>query len=231
MTLNFSTVYAGSEGTEDREAQRRIDELLNGWFLDPILEGRYPETVQTLLRAQGLERLLDVDALSLAHQPIDFLGVNYYSPARVAADATARGLGVRRLPPQGEVTQMGWEIFPRGLYDLLRVLQHKAELPLYITENGAAFPDPLDAQGQIHDTRRIDYIRRHLRVCAQAIADGVDLRGYFLWSLLDNFEWALGYTRRFGITYVDFETQQRFPKDSFAFYQQVIAQKGQELDT
>jgi beta-glucosidase len=154
--------------------------------------------------------------------PLDFLGINYYTRNVVRA-------GVDDADPSpvdtegAEHTDMGWEVYPDGLHELLVRLHATYELPdLYITENGAAFPD-VRSNGSVPDPRRVAYLEGHLDALAAAIADGVPVRGYFLWSLLDNFEWAFGFTRRFGIVYVDFETLERVPKDSFAWYRDFIA--------
>ena len=159
--------------------------------------------------------------------PLDFLGVNYYTRSVVADDPNMPMLRTRSIQPAAaEYTEMGWEVYPEGLYRLLRRL-HEDYAPeaIYITENGAAFPDTVES-GRVHDERRIAYLREHLTSCWRAIQEGVPLRGYFVWSLLDNFEWGFGYSKRFGIVYVDYATQERIPKDSAFFYRDVIAANG-----
>jgi beta-glucosidase len=154
--------------------------------------------------------------------PLDFLGVNYYSRAVVRA-GTDPGAPVQLDVPGVERTQMGWEVYPDGLKDLLVRMQRDYELPdVYITENGAAYPDTR-TNGSVADPSRISYLERHLGALRDAISEGVPVRGYFLWSLLDNFEWAFGFSRRFGIVYVDFDTLERVPKDSFLWYRDLIA--------
>ena len=166
-------------------------------------------------------RIDDGDLETIA-APLDFLGVNYYSRAVVRAGSDpARPITVD--VPDAERTEMGWEVYPDGLSDLLVRLHRDYELPdVYITENGAAYPDARN-NGNVADPRRISYVERHLVALRDAISRGVPVRGYFLWSLLDNFEWAFGFSRRFGIVYVDFETLERVPKDSFKWYRELIA--------
>ena len=155
--------------------------------------------------------------------PLDFLGVNYYSRAVVRAGEDGEPVAVDVVPPE-KLTDIGWEVYPQGLYDLLvRVDREYAPRMIYVTENGAAYADGPDGTGQIHDTRRVQFLRGHLQAALRAIADGVPLRGYFTWSLLDNFEWAHGYSKRFGLYWVDFVTQQRIPKESAFWYRDVVA--------
>jgi beta-glucosidase len=167
-----------------------------------------------------LPRIEDGDLETIA-APLDYLGVNYYTRNVVRAGAGAEPEPVETAG--AEHTDMGWEVYPEGLTDLLARLHREYELPdLYITENGAAFADDR-RNGSVADPRRISYLERHLDALAEAIAQGVPVRGYFLWSLLDNFEWAFGFSKRFGIVYVDFDTLERVPKASFAWYRDVIA--------
>jgi beta-glucosidase len=209
----------------DSEADRALAELEYArsvqWFMDPICKGRYPELA---LRAHGANapvvREGDLEAI---HQPLDFLGVNYYFRAFCSAEnpprEPARELGV---------TDMGWEIYPQGLTELLVKLKGEYDLPpVYITENGMANVDEV-ADGRVDDRARIDFVARHLAALQAAMAQGVDVRGYFLWSLLDNFEWNSGYSKRFGIVYVDYANQRRTPKASALWYRDFIA--GQRQD-
>ena len=169
------------------------------------------------------------DDMRIIAVPLDFLGVNYYSRAVIRDDPQAGGLGYAHERPEGEYTHMDWEVHPDSLRRLLERL-HAEYAPgvLYITENGAAYPDDIAPDGGVHDPDRIRYIARHLVACHDAIEAGVPLRGYFVWSLMDNFEWALGYSRRFGIIYVDYETQHRILKDSALFMRRVIAANAVE---
>ena len=215
IAVDLVPMYPFSDTEADIEAAHREDGFRNRWFLDAVLGRGYPEDMLERY-AEILPPIADGDLETIA-APLDFLGVNYYTRNVVRA-------GVGEVATEGaEHTDMGWEVYPDGLRDLLVRLHAEYELPdLYITENGAAFPDSRN-NGTVRDPRRIAYLGGHLDAVASAIADGVPVRGYFLWSLLDNFEWAFGYSRRFGIVYVDFETLERVPKDSFAWYRDFIA--------
>ncbi len=198
-----------------------MDALHNRMFADPVFKGAYP---QELVASGMLPGLADVaDDMAVIAQPLDFLGVNYYS--RYVIEGEGRK-GSRMSSEDVEHTAMGWEVYPQGLYETLtRVHRDYAPPALYVTENGAAYDDRLE-DGRVHDPQRISYLRRHFVAAHRALQEGVPLRGYFVWSLLDNFEWAFGYSRRFGIVYVDFPTQARIWKDSAYFYRDVIAQGG-----
>jgi beta-glucosidase len=241
VTLNLYPTSAATERPEDRDAARQIDGICNRIFLDPILRARYPEDVLAdLAPIAGDAHLRQGDEKQIG-QPLDMLGVNYYSrhvvraaaPGEAPADPAGRNaawvgaedvVAVRTGRP---VTAADWEIDPTGLYDTLTRLDREYQPPpLYITENGAAFPDTVAADGRVHDKPRIDYLDGHFREARRAIDDGVRLRGYFVWSLLDNFEWAWGYDRRFGLVYVDYPTQRRLVKDSGHWYAAVAGANG-----
>ncbi|WP_432930620.1 GH1 family beta-glucosidase [Microbispora sp. CA-135349] len=230
LTLNLSPVIQVDGG--EREATL-VDGLMNRQFLDPALRGRYPEDVlDVAARHGGLGHIRDGD-LAVVHQPIDLLGINYYNPSFVSAapaepanPAFPGTEGIRFEPPTGPTTAMDWPIEPGGLETLLvRLSRDYPEVGLLVTENGAAFDDRPDGD-RVHDDDRIGYLDGHLRAAHAAITAGADLRGYLVWSLLDNFEWAYGYHKRFGIVYVDFETRRRVPKDSALWYRDVIARNG-----
>ena len=214
LVLNFAPVYG-----EDEEAVKRADAYHNRFFLDPVLGRGYPESPFVNPPPMPIQE----GDLEIIARPLDFLGVNYYSRARVAPGEGV--YPVRYLPPEGEVTDMGWEVYPEGLYDLLKRLSRETSLPLYITENGAAYPDRWQGEEVVEDPKRVAYLKSHLEAAFKAKAEGVDLRGYFVWSLLDNFEWAFGYTKRFGIIYVDYATQRRIPKRSAHWYRDQIHKK------
>ncbi len=235
ITLNPAVVRGVGEG--NMEAVRRIDGIANRIFTGPLRRGAYPaDVVADLAAITDFAFVADGD-LSIINTPLDVLGLNYYQPMLVAdpestehADAPAAGAafpgseGVKVPRLQAPRTGQGWAIDPTGLTELLvRTGQECPGLPLMVTENGCAFPDVVDADGQVHDPARIDFLRRHLLAVLDARAAGVDVRGYFAWSLLDNFEWAFGYSQRFGIVHVDFQTQRRTIKDSGRFFAEVIA--------
>ncbi len=202
-----------------------MDGFHNRWFLDPVLRGGYPgDMVDELTRRFGpLDAIRPGDLETIA-EPIDFLGINYYFSARVFADPDEPILGVSSAPAGEDATAMGWEVTPDSLHEvLLRVKREYCDLPLIVTENGAAFEDVPPTNGLVDDPQRLAYLRSHLEALQRAIADGVDVRGYCAWSLLDNFEWQHGYSKRFGIVYVDYETLRRIPKSSALWYRELIA--------
>ncbi|MCL6432125.1 MAG: beta-glucosidase [Anaerolineae bacterium] len=225
ITLNLNWVDPASDQPADIEAARRQDGYVNRLFLDPVFKGSYPSDFMEL--CGDLAPRIEEGDLQQISAPIDFLGVNYYSRSVVADDPNIPILRARAvLPPEAEYTEMGWEVYPEGLYRLLRRLHEDyAPAAIYITENGAAFADRVE-DGRVHDERRVAYLREHFVAAWRAIQQGVPLRGYFVWSLLDNFEWAYGYSKRFGIVYVDYATQERILKDSALFYRDVIAANG-----
>ena len=222
ITLDLTQVYG------DAEAALRLDGNRNRWFLDPVLRGSYPADMVDLYeeRLGPLEFVQPGDLEEIA-VPIDFLGVNFYQPA-VARLAAGDGLvGVQELPPDGPTTAMGWRVAPSALTELLlRVKRDYREVPLLITENGASFDDPpVDGDGVVEDPQRVEYLRDHIAAVERAIGAGVDVRGYYVWSLLDNFEWEHGYSSRFGIVGVDFESQRRTPKRSALWYRDLITEQ------
>ncbi len=239
ITLNLHQVRAASQSAEDLDAQRRIDGIGNRVWLDPIFRGSYPaDVLEDTKDISDWSFVLPGD-LDIISRPIDVLGVNYYQPTLVRAysgtgefqqvDGHALGAvtwpgstNVEFLPQTGQHTAMGWVVDPSGLYDLLMALHKELPgTPMMITENGSAFADEVSADGQVHDPDRLGYVRSHLAAVHAAMADGADVRGYFVWSLLDNFEWSYGYSKRFGVVRVDYDTQQRTIKDSGRFYAEV----------
>jgi beta-glucosidase len=225
LSLNLAPARPSSDSAEDAAAARRMDGYMNRWFLDPLFRGGYPSDMVELYEGRfgRIDAVRDGD-LDLISQPTDFLGVNYYSPQRVRH---APGLGPLELEParpEPPLTAMGWEIDPSGLHELLvRVRQDYGPCPIYITENGAAFDDPpVNGGGYVDDQLRTDYLRGHVEALRAAINDGVDVRRYCLWSLLDNFEWEHGYGMRFGIVHVDYDSQRRVPKRSGLWYRDYI---------
>ncbi|MET1132945.1 MAG: family 1 glycosylhydrolase, partial [Aeromicrobium sp.] len=214
----YAVSPADDTGRHD-DAARRIDGLMNRWFLDPVLLGRYPQDVlQDLAGSTGLVAIREGD-LAVIAAPLDFLGVNYYSRHVVAAGPWPGASEVGFVDRPWPKTASGWDIDPAGLGEVLRrVGTDYPSIPIYITENGAAFDDALSAQGTVEDHDRIDFIAGHLAEVADAVDSGIDVRGYFAWSLMDNFEWAEGYAKRFGIVHVDFDTLARTPKASARWF-------------
>jgi beta-glucosidase len=219
ITLNLAPVRSDDPG-----AAARMDGYLNRWFLDPVFRGAYPEDmVEHYERRYGpLDVVRDGDLAAISG-PIDYLGVNYYNPQRVRSDLSRQPLELAFVVPPPPTTAMGWEVDPDGLHELLvRVRRDYGDVPIYITENGAAFEDGPVVNGTLEDPRRVEYLHSHLGALARAIADGVDVRRYFAWSMLDNFEWEHGYSKRFGLVYVDYSTQRRVPKRSALWYRDFI---------
>jgi beta-glucosidase len=218
IALNLEHIDPQSDSKADLDAARELDGTANRWFLDPLFSGAYPADL--VERFAPPVRDGDLEAISA---PIDFLGVNNYFRFVVQAGTNGDGPHVIQ-DPEWERTDMGWEVYPEGLYQLLiRVARDYAPPALYVTENGAAFGDIRSHDAHVHDPERTAYIELHIDAVRRATADGAPVRGYFVWSLLDNFEWSLGYSKRFGIVYVDYPTQERVPKDSFYRYRDLIA--------
>ncbi|NAZ82382.1 beta-glucosidase, partial [Kineococcus sp. R8] len=242
LTLNLAWVRTEGRRSSDLDAVRRVDGLQNRVFLDPVLRGHYPADVLADTASVTDWSFVLPGDLDLVHQPLDALGVNYYSPTVVRGwdgrgpRAEADGHGASEHSPwiaatahvefpelPGPRTDMGWSIDARGLRELLlRLHTEHPGLELVVTENGAAYPDVV-VDGRVHDEQRIDYLRDHLAAVLDAVDAGAPVTGYYLWSFLDNFEWGYGFSKRFGIVHVDYATQQRTPKDSAAFYAGVVA--------
>jgi beta-glucosidase len=226
LVVNLVPVHAATDSSADQAAARRMDAYLNRHFLDPALLDTFPDELADVFGDAW--QSLDSDEMARLRQPIDFVGINYYLRLLVRDEATA---GPPRAavvsPPDREYSAMGWEVFAPGLVETLQWVQSRyGEIPLYITENGAAFDDIPEPNGGVEDARRVKYIREHLQAAGQALRAGINLRGYYVWSLFDNFEWQHGYSKRFGIVRVDFPTQRRIPKASARFYSQVIRSAG-----
>jgi beta-glucosidase len=228
IALIHCPVHSATDSEADKNAARWFDGFFNRWYLDPIYKGIYPEDAIAdrveagHLKSPELPFVEDGD-MDIISTPLDFLGFNYYNRAVMKAGKDNKPVSVSTQPPE-ELTDMGWEVYPEGLYDgLKRVHQEYKPGDIYITENGAAYDYPVDSEGRIADVKRIAYLRKHLLQARRAIADGIPLKGYFAWSLMDNFEWGFGYKMRFGLFGVDYQTQQRYPKDSAFWYQNVLS--------
>ncbi|HEX9274937.1 MAG TPA: GH1 family beta-glucosidase [Casimicrobiaceae bacterium] len=231
LVVNLEPKYPASDAPADRAATARADAYMNRQYLDPVFLKHYPDELQEIFGEAWPE--WPAEDFALIAQPIDFLGINYYTRNVTRFDADAwplRAAPVRQ--PRATYTETKWEVFAQGLTDtLVQVKERYGNLPLYVTENGAAFFDPPTAESdRVEDPLRVDYLRKHTRALHAALQSGVDLRGYFVWSLLDNLEWSLGYSKRFGIVHVDFATQKRTLKDSARFYSRIIATNGRILN-
>jgi len=231
IVVNLEPKYAASQREEDQAATRRADAYMNRQYLDPLLLGGYPNELREIFG----DAWPDHPEAELEHlrQPIDFIGVNYYTRSVTRNDPAAWPVHASSVAqPRHAYTETGWEVYADGLTDTLEwVTDRYGCIPLYVTENGAAFYDPPQAiDGGIQDPLRVGYYKSHLRAAHAALCQGVDLRGYYAWSLLDNYEWSLGYSKRFGIVHVDYATQKRTPKSSARFYSEVIRSHGAVLD-
>ncbi len=225
ITLNFETKLPASSDPADQAAADSVLDPLYEWFAMPILTGGYSPRI--LEDAGALAPQTKPGDMALIAARNDFLGVNYYTSTRYK---NVNGQAEPVELPGTTRTLMGWAVIPEGLTVLLQRLSRdsKGKLPLYITENGCSYPDTLGADGRIHDDRRVAYLKAHFAAAHEAIQSGVDLRGYFVWSLLDNFEWAWGYRQWFGIVHTDYATQRRTLKDSALYYRDVIAANALE---
>ncbi|SFF12464.1 GH1 family beta-glucosidase [Blastococcus tunisiensis] len=231
ITLNFTPMTPATDRPEDVDAARRLDGQQNRMFLVPVVTGAYPPDVEADLAAAGAPLPIQDGDLETIAAPLDWLGVNYYFESTVqvrdrAPDDPTHFIGgedVVELDPEGPTTTMGWGVSPGTFTRLLGWISEQAPgLPLVITENGSAWPDEVAEDGAVHDPERTDYLLRHLEAVTDAVAAGADVRGYFAWSLLDNYEWARGYAQRFGLVHVDYDTQRRTPKDSARVYADIL---------
>ncbi len=231
ITLNLTPVQPLTDSAADIEAASRSDGFMNRWFLDPLFRGSYPKDMVEIFSRTFSLPLTEKDDAAIIAEPIDFLGINNYTRVLVEASGDENAfMGNPVNPPDAEYTEMGWEVYPRGIYELLtRVNRDYSTLPLYITENGAAFPDELQKDGTVDDPRRINYLQAYLHETWKALEEGIPLKGYYVWSLMDNYEWAFGYSKRFGLIYIDFENRKRYLKNSAYWYKKVISRNGLEL--
>jgi len=231
IVLNLIPAWPQNDTEEDRAAASAVDLVQNRLFADAVIHARYPEEVLSVFERYGVSEAIDLDELAALAHPIDFLGVNYYNVNHIEHHAEGESMkawpgtwGARMVRAPGRLTEMNWGVEPEGLTWMLeRIGRENPGLPLVICENGAAYADVVSPDGSVDDPDRTDYVRRHIDAMKTAIDRGVDVRGYFLWSLLDNFEWARGYDKRFGIVRVDFETMSRTIKSSGAWYRDFLA--------
>ena len=232
ITLDLQVATPDGDTDEDRRAAELGDGYTNRWFLDPLFRGSYPVDVMDVFKEHGadLDEVIQPGDLETMAAPLDFLGMNFYMRRWYRAVSDGLGFTERLARPGDDATEMGWAIVPDALgVQLGRLRADYPQIPMYITENGMADREGVGADGAVHDQRRIDYLRSHFAVAEQAIAAGTDLRGYFVWSWMDNFEWGFGYRPRFGLVHVDFDTLTRTPKDSARWYTQVIRTNGADL--
>ncbi|NOT33101.1 MAG: beta-glucosidase [Candidatus Eisenbacteria bacterium] len=223
-----TSVHPVSDSDADRDAARQLDGAFNRWYLDPLYRDGYPE--DAIADHVGLGHLANSDLpfvqsgdFEIIRTPTDFLGVNYYSRSVVKRGPTGAPLAIQVVPDH-ELTAMGWEVYPQGLHEVLtRIHADYRPARIYLTENGAAYDDGPSPSDSLSDPRRVDYLRTHVAAAQQSAAEGVPLHGYFVWSLMDNFEWAQGLSKRFGLFHVDFETQRRTPRESAFWYRDLIS--------
>jgi beta-glucosidase len=222
IAFDVNQVRPAADTDRDRRAAAQWSSARDAWYLDPLFGRGYPKLGLEAHRAAG-----HLEGVELSDPPpgnLDYLGLNYYRRDSVSAQSDRAFDWTIGARPGSEQTQMGWEVAPDGLRDVLLALHREyAPREIVITENGAAYPDIVDSAGRVRDDRRVSYLARHVAAAGEALAAGVPLTGYHVWSLLDNFEWSLGYTRRFGLVHVDFATQQRTLKDSATWYGRLIA--------
>jgi beta-glucosidase len=224
-TLSMSSAYPASDSDEDKAAAERFHAFTNVWFLQPLLQGTYPEP---FLAPVDLERMgAEPGDMEKVRTDLDLIGINLYTRAVIEHDPGDVNRGLREVRVEGPRTEMGWEVYPDSLYTMIkRIAADFSGKPIYITENGCSYSDGPDEHGVVDDQRRIEYYRGYLEGVSRAIAEGAPVRGYFTWTLIDNFEWTLGYSQRFGIVYVDHSTQERTIKNSGYWYRDVIANGG-----
>ncbi|HEX4481342.1 MAG TPA: GH1 family beta-glucosidase [Rudaea sp.] len=230
IVVNLEPKYPATDSAEDAAAVKRADAYMNRQYLDPVFFGKYPQELKEIF-GEAWPQWPQED-MDLIKQPIDWLGFNYYTRSVTRNDPTNYPLKVAAVRQNATYTETGWEVFPQGLTDTLVWIRDRYKNPpLYITENGSAFYDPPVAEGGVlDDPLRVNYQKKHFRAISDAIAQGCDVRGYMAWSLMDNLEWSLGFSKRFGIVHVDFATQKRTIKASGHHYSKVIATNGQSLN-
>jgi len=228
IALNLSPVHPATGSELDAQAALRFDGLMNRMFLEPILLGTYPADILFLLKEFLPE--IRVGDLDLIHQPIGFLGLNYYTRTVVTYDPEVPLINASQTKPKTDDYSMMWEIYPKGIYELIdRVWKDYHPSKIFVTENGVPVPDDVDFDGKIRDARRIQYLENHLEQVHLAINQSIPVIGYLVWSLMDNFEWALGYRMRFGLVYTDFDTQKRTLKESAKWYSRLIQANAMEI--
>lgn len=231
LSLNMTPMYPATENEADQNAARRCDGYWNRWFGDPLFNGRYPQDMLEWYSTRVVLPSVTEEDLEIISTPVDFLGLNNYFGSRVRRDETKWPLALSEAFIGEDRTEMGWGINPDCFYDLLlRIGRDYPGVKIYITENGCAFKDLVNRNGEVLDDNRVDYLHKHLHSVYRAMNEGVTIAGYFVWSLMDNFEWGEGYTKRFGLVYVDYPTQQRIIKKSGYWYRDVIKENGFQVN-
>jgi beta-glucosidase len=228
--FSMAPVHPETHSLEDRTAAERWHRFHNLWFLDTVMRGKYPDAyLHGSIKDHVEIRDGDMDAIKA---PLDFIGINLYSRAIVAHDSNDRYMGVKQRHAKGvEVTDFGWEVYPQALSEMIQhIAKEYAKVPIYVTENGCSYGEGPDADGKVNDQRRISFLRRYIFEVGQAMKAGADVRGYFLWTFTDNFEWAEGFGQRFGIVHCDFETQKRIVKESGEWYGRVARSGALDFD-
>jgi beta-glucosidase len=228
--FNMSPVHPRTQSAEDIAAAERWHRFHNLWFLETAINGRYPEVYLT--RDQDQRLGVQAGDMETLRAPLDFVGINLYTRAMVAHDERDPDIGVAQVRPKGdEFTDFGWEVYPQALSEMiLRITKDYRRPTIFVTENGCSYGDVPDAAGEVHDQRRISFLKRYIGEVGKAIGAGADVRGYFTWTSTDNFEWAEGFTQRFGIIHCDFKTQKRTIKDSGKWYAQLAARNAVDYE-
>jgi beta-glucosidase len=229
IAVNIQPKYPATNSVADQQAAQRANAWRNLQFLDAILLGRTPDELPEMF-GRDWRGLSDED-MKLVHQPIDYVGVNYYTRVVVGEDAQSLPLRLKHIEQSALSTLVGWEIYPDGLTETLKLIDQRYDgIPIYVTECGAAFKDPMAEDGKdVPDPERVEFFRQHIQAAQQALTEGVDLRGFFVWSLMDNFEWNSGYTMPYGLVQVDFDTQQRTVKSSGRYFAECARSNGANL--
>ena len=226
ITLDYAYNVPATDSAEDVAAAARANEFWAGWYFEPIVLGHYPKTARKWFEERGLMPVIGKDDEKLIAEPIDFLGINNYFCNYVAADDSNLREGTKPVHKSFQKSDMGWDITEDGFYRMLKYFQSVLKVPLLITENGISLNDIVTVDGTVEDPDRIDYMKRYLSALSRAISEGLDCRGYYYWSLMDNMEWAAGYKPRFGLIYVDYPTQTRMLKRSAKWYRELIDGKN-----
>jgi beta-glucosidase len=228
IALSIAQSYPYDNNEDDIQAAIRANDYANNMYLEPLFLKRFPEGLKKSLSGiVDIDQLYSEKILNEIAQPIDFLGINYYSSNFVKHDNKELPFNLKICKKDNETTDMDWEVYPQGLYDCLTDIKNRfGDIKIFITENGAAYKDKFNENGEIEDIERQNYIQKHIEIVKKAIDDGVNVAGYYVWSLMDNFEWSWGYSKTFGLVHIDYKTQKRTIKNSGKWYAKVIKDNG-----